>query len=225
MVKVKGKPFRVFRCLIHRALVGVGAVGLSLALFLVLPLMQTLTKPPVPDLLVREIDRAQLEPPPPPPPEEKPREPEREEPPPPQLTDEAPPLDLAQLELALNPGFGDGLPGADFGIVLKAAVSHSEDVDALFSISDLDQPPRVIYQPSPMLTREARKKAPATVYIIFAVDRQGRVEEPRVQKSTDPVFEQPALAAVKQWKFEPGRRNGEPVRFRMRVPISFPKGN
>ena len=45
-----------------------------------------------------------------------------------------------------------------------------------------------------------------------------------VQKSSDPVFETPALAAVKQWKFEPGKRNGQAVRFRMRVPINFPEG-
>ena len=36
--------------------------------------------------------------------------------------------------------------------------------------------------------------------------------------------ERPALAAVKKWKFEPGKKGGEPVRFRMRVPITFPKG-
>jgi protein TonB len=49
------------------------------------------------------------------------------------------------------------------------------------------------------------------------------VENPLVQSSSNPAFEAPALAAVKQWKFEPGKRNGEPVRFRMRVPITFPK--
>jgi protein TonB len=38
------------------------------------------------------------------------------------------------------------------------------------------------------------------------------------------VFEAPALKAVKQWKFEPGKKNGKAVRFRMRVPITFPKG-
>ncbi|MBZ0258769.1 energy transducer TonB, partial [bacterium] len=54
--------------------------------------------------------------------------------------------------------------------------------------------------------------------------QRGQVENPIVQKSTDPIFENPALSAVKKWKFEPGKRNGEPVRFRMRVPITFPKG-
>ena len=32
-----------------------------------------------------------------------------------------------------------------------------------------------------------------------------------------------ALKAVKQWKFEPGKRKGKPVQFRMRVPITFQK--
>ena len=59
--------------------------------------------------------------------------------------------------------------------------------------------------------------------MLFVVDQDGRVDSPRVQKSTNPEFDRAALKAVKQWKFEPGKRNGEPVRFRMRVPITFPK--
>jgi len=97
-------------------------------------------------------------------------------------------------------------------------------VDAIFSIADLDQKPRVVYQPGPILTREMRQKAPGTVYILSLVDERGSVVEPRVQQSSDPVFEKPALGAVKQWKFEPGKRGGKAVRFRMRVPITFPKG-
>jgi protein TonB len=135
----------------------------------------------------------------------------------------APPLDLSQLELALNPGDGAGVIG-DFVQKLAPLASSGEQVDALFSMADLDQKPRVLYQPGPVLNKQARQKAPGTVYIIFIVDQNGRVENPIVQKSSDPVLERSALAAIKQWKFEPGKRNGQPVRFRMRVPITFPKG-
>jgi periplasmic protein TonB len=96
--------------------------------------------------------------------------------------------------------------------------------DALFSLADLDQKPRAVYQPSPVVSAEARKKAPGTVYVLFIVDERGKVESPLIQKSSDPVFDQPALSAVKNWKFEPGKRNGKAVRFRMRVPITFPQG-
>lgn len=219
----KHKPFRLVRELIHRLLVLAGAVGLTLVFFLVLPLMQTLTKPASSDTLVRSVDTARLEAPPPPPEPEPEKEPEPEEQPP-QLAEEAPPLDLSQLELALNPGMGDGLGSGDFAVKLNTVASDTQSVDALFSIADLDQKPRAVYQPSPTITKEVRKKAPGTVYIVFVVDQNGRVESAMVQQSTDPVFEKPALAAVKQWKFEPGKRNGQPVRFRMRVPITFPKG-
>lgn len=209
----------------HRLSVVLGATALTFLFFMVLPLMQTMSKSPTSDLVLQRVDTVSV--PPPPPPEEEPEKEKVQEEKPPELTETAPPLDLSQLELALNshPGFGAGL-GGDFAVKLSTTVSYGSggDVDALFSMADLDQQPRVIYQPGPALTEQVRKKAPGTVYILFIVDQSGRVESPKVQKSSDPVFETPALAAVKQWKFEPGKRNGQAVRFRMRVPVSFPKG-
>ncbi len=224
MTNHQSKSLWVLKELAHRLLVLLGAVGLTLLLFLVLPLMQTLSKPPSTDMIVQSVDTAKLDAPPPPPQEEPEEEPQQEEAPP-ELNEEAPPLDLSQLELALNPGISEGWTTGDFAVKLNTAASSGESgVDALFSVADLDQTPRVIYQPGPMLTKELRKKAPGTVYIIFVVDQQGRVENPMVQKASDTIFEKPALNAVKQWKFEPGKRNGKPVRFRMRVPLTFPKG-
>ena len=210
------------------AIVGlVLALALTVGLFLLLPLLESITSTNDSDTIIQAVDTAVTPPPPPPPePEEPEKEEEPEEPEPPKLAEEAPPLDLSQLELALNPGMGGG-GVADFAVKLPVGAGASGDyeggVDALFSLSDLDQKPRAIYQPGPSLTPALRKKAPGTVNIIFIVDQRGRVESPMVQSSTLPDFEAPALAAVKQWRFEPGKRNGEPVKFRMRVPITFPK--
>ncbi|MBN2584920.1 MAG: TonB family protein [Planctomycetes bacterium] len=219
------KSTSFLREVVHRLRVLLGAGGLTLAVFLVLPLMQTISKPPSPDLFIQEVDTADLPPPPPPPPEEdKPPEAKPDDKPP-ELAEEAPPLDLSQLELALNPGFGEGAGTIDTAVSLKlSTAAASEDAMGIFSLADLDQKPRVIYQPGPAITSQVRRKVPGTVYIIFVVDERGRVTNPLVQKSSDSVFEEPALAAVKQWKFEPGKRNGQNVRFRMRVPITFPKG-
>jgi protein TonB len=211
-----------FRPLAHGVLVVLGTITLTFVFFVALPLLQIINQPPTTDLIVQSVDTA-LPPPPPPPPQEEPeKKPEPEEKPP-ELMEEAPPLDLSQLELALNPGDGAGLVG-DFVNKLNPMTSSGEEVEALFSLADLDQKPRVLYQPGPVLNKHIRQQAPGTVYIIFIVDKRGRVENPIVQKSSDPVFERSALAAIKQWKFEPGKRNGQPVRFRMRVPITFPKG-
>lgn len=216
----------VGRWIAHRILVSAGSIGLTLGCFLVLPLMQSLSRPPESDLIVQSIGTAEI-PPPPPPPEEEP-EPEEETPKeqPIDLTEEAPPLDLSQLELALNPGMGNSSLDGDFAVKLSSVVKDqtSKEVDDLVSLSDLDQKPRVLYQANPTLSAALRKRLPATVHIIFIVDERGRVESPLVKRSTDALFDAPALAAIKQWKFESGKRNGKPVRFPMEVPITFPKG-
>ncbi len=211
--------------LLHGVLVGGGATTFMAAFFLVLPLIQAISKDRKADTLLFEIDSAAV-PPPPPPPEEEPEEEEEEEEPEPELVEEAPPLDLSQLELALDPGFGGGWGTADFASIdLGSLVRGGSDGEGLFSLDDLDQKPRVVYQPSPSIDAKLQKRAPATVYVLFMVDASGRVESPLVQSSTDPAFERAALSAVKQWKFEPGRREGQPVRFRMRVPITFPEAD
>ena len=200
----------------------VASIAVSFALFMILPVLQVITKPPTKDLTIRTVDVANLEPPPPPPMEEPEPEPEEEPEPPPPAVD-AQPLDLSQLELALNPGDG-GFGGGDFAVNLEGITGSGEEVDAIFSLSDLDQKPRVVYQPAPIYPPElARKSMQGTVYVLFIVDQTGRTRDLKVQKSTHPAFNNPALKAVKQWKFEPGKRKGKAVQFRMRVPITFQK--
>lgn len=198
----------------------VGAVVLTAVFFFVLPLTQAIGAVRDDDLILREVDVANL-PPPPPPPEPEPDQ-EEEPPPPPQLADNPQPLDLSTLELALNPGMGGGL-GGDFAIKLDAIANRAGDVEQIFSLSDLDQKPRAIVQTSPQITPQMRKKGGGTVYVLFTVNELGRVETPTVQTPGDPLFDNAAVAAVKQWRFEPGKRKGQPVRFRVRQPITFPK--
>ena len=216
---------RVLRSLLHRLVVLAGASGLTVLLFLVLPLMQSIAKPPEADLVIQAMEVANLPPPPEPMEEEEP-EPEEEEPEePPELDEDPPLLDLADLELALDPSFGDGWMGADFAVKLQTLGGSGSAKDALFNEGDLDQKPRVIHQAMPILSAKLRKLGGGTVRVVFDVDEQGKVQNPRVLSSPNPAYERPALAAVKKWRFEPGKRKGKPVRYpQMKVPITFPGG-
>lgn len=220
---MRNKKRFTISAIVHNVRVVLGTVALTLIFFLILPFMQTINKPLTSNLMLQSVDTVNVPPPPPPPQEEPEEEPEQEEVKP-EFVEDMQPLNLSQLELALNNGISDGLFGGDFAVKLNTVVSPTDNVESLFSMADLDQRPRIIYQPSPVLNAKVRKKAPGTVYIIFIVDESGRVVKPVIQRSSDPVFEKPALAAVRRWKFEPGKRNGKSVRFRMRVPITFPKG-
>ncbi len=215
----------------RRTLATIGGLALGLGIFMLLPVLESITSTPAEELQVQDADT--IAPPPPPPEieqeEEKPEEPPPEQEPP-KLADEAPPLDLSQLELALNPGTGGaGGFGGDFAVNLGAAIKQAsdsaEEADGLFSVGDLDQKPRVIAQSSPVVPAALKKLQSdnVTVQVIFVVNQQGRVEEPKVRRSNNSAFDQVAINCVKSWKFEPGKRNGEPVRFRMMAPITFPK--
>jgi protein TonB len=213
--------------LLRRVVALISAVGLTLLFFLVLPVMQHIGNP-VRDLVeLRSVDLANLPPPPPPPPEPEPEEEPEEEPPPPELMEEAPPLDLAQIELALNPGLGgEGLGDFTIGLVNQLAGEEgSEEIDRIFSLAELDQRPRVLYQRMPSYPPELRRSGQkGTVSVLFTVDARGRVLNAKAERASHPAFERAALEAVKQWRFEPGTRNGEKVSFKLRIPITFNAG-
>jgi protein TonB len=204
--------------MLRHTLLLVGALVLTLACFLVLPLLNTLGSKPKEDLELRGV--GVVEEPPPPPPEIEEEEEEKEEPKP-ELAETPEPLDLSQLEMALNPG-GGGDWGGDFALDLDKYVKGAGAGDSVLSMADLDQRPRPLYQPSPMYPPELQKqKIGGTVVIVFVVEPDGRVGKTKVKSSPNPILERQALAAIKKWKFEPGRRGGKPVAFRMRVPITF----
>ena len=147
----------------RRTLATIGGLALGLGIFMLLPVLESITSTPAEELQVQDADT--IAPPPPPPEieqeEEKPEEPPPEQEPP-KLADEAPPLDLSQLELALNPGTGGaGGFGGDFAVNLGAAIKQAsdsaEEADGLFSVGDLDQKPRVIAQSSPVVPAALKK--------------------------------------------------------------------
>jgi len=144
--------------------------------------------------------------------------------------DDAPalsPMSLSDLESALAPGGGGGMFGGGGGfqsgrIGGKGGGGLGADMDQAFSMADLDQKPRAVYQPAPVYPAALRsRKIDGVVTVIFVVDANGRVANAKVEKSSDPAFDKPALDAVRKWKFEPAVKEGRKVSAKMRAPIRF----
>jgi len=90
------------------------------------------------------------------------------------------------------------------------------------SITDLDNTPRTRYQPAPAYPSRAKMDGlTGSVEVSFVVNEFGEVRNVRVIASSDPVFVEETIKAVSRWRFEPGRKEGRPVAFRMRQPLSF----
>ncbi len=85
-----------------------------------------------------------------------------------------------------------------------------------------DTKPVALKQDPPEYPQAARRDGrEGEVVVEFIVDEAGEVHTPRIVRSSDPMFEAPALAAVADWKFKPGRLNGVAVPVRMQVPVAF----
>ena len=194
------------------------AFGCTAFFFMLLPLFQAINSPFQGDSMARTMEVVSV-PPPPPPPMDEPEEPEPE-PEPPQMDSTPEPLNISQLEIMLNPGFGDFL-GGNFGVQLKTALTNSEEMNEIFSSSELDQNARRLSVVQPRLTSTLRRQTPATVVVIFIVDENGRVQDPKVQRTTNPSFDRSALTAIKQWKFEPAKVQGRSVSSRLRQSFFF----
>lgn len=140
-------------------------------------------------------------------------------------------LSLSALESALDPtgaggeGFGSAISltsGGRIGGTGAADGEGSSQDDLAFGLGELDQVARPLFRSAPNYPADLRqRKVEGVVTVLFVVDPDGRVIEPKVEGSTDPGFEGPALEAVRHWKFEPAVRNGKKVPSKLRIPIRF----
>ena len=147
--------------------------------------------------------------------------------------DNTPALDAASLS-AIEAALSGGSGGGEFGEALNfasggriggtgVAGGTKEQMDAAFSMAEIDQKPRVMIQESPLFPPEMKgRNVEGVVTILFVVDADGKVSNPRAEKFSHAAFETPALNAIRKWKFEPGLRAGQRVASKMRITIRFP---
>jgi len=84
------------------------------------------------------------------------------------------------------------------------------------------KPPRVLSQEKPIYPHaQVANGMRGEVRLEFVVDRTGQVVNPVVVRSSNPAFDQPAIAALLKWKFEPAQVDGRAVNARMVVPMIF----
>ena len=191
---------------------------ITAALFLALPLTQIISS--LDDIdKGKENNSIQIPPPPPPPPEPPKPEKEEEKEEDIEMKKQEQQLTLEQINMALNAGDG-GMSSSGVSVQVFD-ISGSFD-DMVFEISDLDKPPIPLVKITPVYPPELkRNRVQGDVHLIFIVDELGNVKRPRVSKSTNREFNENAIKAVRQWKFEPGEKDGRKVKTRVRLPLSF----
>jgi periplasmic protein TonB len=74
----------------------------------------------------------------------------------------------------------------------------------------------------PKFPPEMRREGTGGVVTVrCTIDEKGNVTEPEVEKASNPAFIQPAIDALRKWKFKPAKRGGTPVALKVSIPIQF----
>ena len=195
----------------------------TLAIFLILPFTHIVARPER-HLELRKTSAVDIPPPVEEPPQPQEEQAKEEDVPPPPAMDDAPQSVPVMADLDVAVGGGGFLPGFVAG---GAGVSAADAGvgNEVFSAADLEERPQAAAHFPPAYPNELRRaKVEGSVTVAFVVDESGRVEDPRVEKSSHPEFEKSALEAIRKWKFKPGKKEGQAVRsylvqtFRFRPP-------
>jgi protein TonB len=82
--------------------------------------------------------------------------------------------------------------------------------------------PRATFSPDPEYSEEARKaKYQGTVVLWVVVGPDGKPHDIRVQRTLGMGLDEKAIEAVRQWKFEPAKKDGSPVAVQINVEVNF----
>ena len=80
------------------------------------------------------------------------------------------------------------------------------------NFSHLDRPPVALQQPAPEFPSALRNRVTQGLAIVkYFVDQTGVVRLPTIVSASEPEFGVAALAAIRQWRYEPPRIDGKPV--------------
>lgn len=107
-----------------------------------------------------------------------------------------------------GPGVGEGRGGGIGGGVFRVGGGVSA--------------PKVLYQPDPEYSEEARKaKYQGVCVLSLIVGPDGKPRDVHVAKSLGLGLDEKAIEAVNQWKFEPAQKDGKPVAVAINVEVTF----
>ncbi len=83
-------------------------------------------------------------------------------------------------------------------------------------------PPRIVSDPEPEYSEEARKSGySGTCTLSLTVNTDGQVSDIKVERPLGRGLDEKAIQAVSMWRFDPARRDGQPVATRIKVEVNF----
>jgi len=107
-----------------------------------------------------------------------------------------------------------------FGLAASApALTIAEITDITPKADEIPSPVKTIAPEYPANLR--KDKVSGLVSVMIVIDEKGEVMAAEVSKTTNDEFREPALDAIRRWRFKPAKLEGKAVKFRVTVPVRF----
>jgi periplasmic protein TonB len=140
----------------------------------------------------------------------------------------ATPMPKAPAPPSNGPGTGAGIGSGSGGGV---GAGHGAGVGVgsgggigggVFKVGGGISAPKALDTPDPQYTEEARNaKTQGTCVLWMIVDAQGHPKDIKVIRGLGYGLDARAIEAVKQWRFQPAMRDGQPVNVQINVEVAF----
>ncbi|MBL9130558.1 MAG: TonB family protein [Verrucomicrobiaceae bacterium] len=111
-------------------------------------------------------------------------------------------------------GFGSGVIGGSGGV---GGLGSSD----ILSGGQLDSQPQPTNRTAPRLSPDVRKRIKGKIDVLIVVGKDGSVQKAEILESPDPAANAACIEAARQWRFQPGSRDGKPVSFKLKLPFRF----
>jgi TonB family protein len=122
-------------------------------------------------------------------------------------------LDLSETALAAA-----AAPAASTAPEPAPTAATAAAATRIFTVTDANiVPPTIIRQGLPPFPRKPLTTIQGVVEVV--IDEKGEVEAATIRNSMDPKYDTMALAASRNWRYQPATREGVPVRFRKLVQV------
>ena len=113
------------------------------------------------------------------------------------------------------------LVGIAFAVSLASPMLGQQD-DTVYKAGNGVSLPRLVTEVRPQYTSDAMKRrVTGAVLLQCVVDRAGVPTNLEVVESLDEDLDRASLDALKQWRFEPGKKDGEAVLVLIEVKMAF----
>jgi bla regulator protein blaR1 len=100
--------------------------------------------------------------------------------------------------------------------------SDSATAPQIYHVGGDVSAPKLVFAPDPVFTEEAKRaKYQGACVIATTVDAQGNPQRVQVIRHLGKGLDKKAVEAVRQYKFEPAMRNGEPVAVEVNIEVNF----